>query len=284
MLSEKRMYWVDQARIENEAYNKSLEALGGDISLDDFVELYGQENVERDKALVIKKNRGYQERDETNKKLAEYKKWAIILEGMIFENAELSNWFGDNASTNKTSRYDDIVNGVDMVMEFDLDDGASHLALGVDVTFSPWMEEKLQRIKDEINKNQLAKIKYFQSENLGFKGQLEAPRVVIGIDIDTVKKTSETWIDPKQKKEMAKHEIQLLIIEEIRMQLEAFRNYAEKMKKDQALINRYNRSLGIIEKIQRERRQELPNSVIEYSNNDQVFRSMKEKLEGFDVE
>jgi len=41
------------------------------------------------------------------------------LEEIINSQIESSNWFGENAMSQQLSRYDDIFNGCDVVVEFD---------------------------------------------------------------------------------------------------------------------------------------------------------------------
>ena len=51
---------------------------------------------------------------------------------------KVNNWLGPEATAIKSSRYDDIKNGVDNIVEFhkEEDFSSSHLALAIDETFS----------------------------------------------------------------------------------------------------------------------------------------------------
>lgn len=156
---------------------------------------------------------------------------ATILEAVISDHAEMSNWFGPNSFSVKTSRYDDIKNGVDMVIEFVEDNSASHLALGIDVTFSPRLDKNFQRIKGEIEQGQLAKIKYFRSEALNFRGELtNLPRFVIMVDNKTAQNLAKLWFQGENNK-LGEHFVQLQILSQILIQAELFSRYAQKIGK-----------------------------------------------------
>jgi len=158
---------------------------------------------------------------------------ATVFEAIIHENAELSDWLGPNAETFKTSRYDDIKNGVDTIVEFQEENAAaSHLGLSIDVTFAADTGKKFDRIYNELKRGELPKIKYFRSDAMGFRGELsDAPRVVIGAESKTIKQLAELWLEG-QKKELGSHPIQFQILAEILTQLETFESFARKNGND----------------------------------------------------
>jgi len=73
-----------------------------------------------------------------SKNITETKKIADIFEAVVLEHGELSDWLGGSAKTMKTSRYDDYMNGVDLLVEFAGAEGeeSEHLGLAADVTFT----------------------------------------------------------------------------------------------------------------------------------------------------
>lgn len=206
-----------------EAFNKAEEVLRRDeISLDRFD---GGE-VERDKEYVEKMEGIFKEGRTTEEE--EGRMLAVIFEAIMHEQSELSDWLGPDATTIKPSRYDDIANGVDQLVEFLNEEEASYLAMAVDVTFGEDVVKKFDRIKNEIDSGVLGRVKYFYSENTKKKGFLEnVPRVVIGADARTVKELSELWVEGR-KKELSQHNIQYQILDEILIQAETFAAYAEK--------------------------------------------------------
>lgn len=210
-----------------EAWNKTRKIFVRDaIDMDGFEDLYGKENIERDKQKIAR----YQESFEMTANTA----YAEILEGILYEQIELSDWFGKNATTIKTSKFDDIVHGTDLVVEFKDPtlQAVSHMALAVDVTFGTMsMEKKFQKIRVEIEKGTLGTIKYFQSESRYMRGELKkVPRVVIGLEKKQVIELSRVW-NGGQVKDLAEHPAQKLFLKEILLELEGFKLYAEQAER-----------------------------------------------------
>ncbi|MCA9364038.1 hypothetical protein KC727_02365 [Candidatus Kaiserbacteria bacterium] len=174
----------------------------------------------------------------------ETKKTARVLEAIIHEYGELGDWFGENATTIKTSEYDDYVNGVDLVVELSDDDFSHHLALAVDVTFgSKHVHKKFQKIKEEIDAEKLAEVKYFESH--GFRGTLkQVPRIVVGAECDTVRQLAALW-NSGDKAALAGHEIRNILQAEIATELETFLAYAEKNGKRNAARS-FRQALGVL--------------------------------------
>ncbi|MDD4995850.1 MAG: hypothetical protein PHW15_00005, partial [Patescibacteria group bacterium] len=221
----------------------------------DFKDLYGEDNVQIDEQYVERMERIFKQEEKPEQK--KINQLATIFEAVIYEHGELSDWFGPDAYMIKSSRYDDIKNGVDSVIEFREDErAASHLALAVDVTFSSDTQNKFKRIKKEIDNGQLAKVKYFCSEHLSIRGELShLPRVIIGAGAKTVNELGELWIEEKNKK-LGNHHIQFQILEEILMQMKAFAKYA-KTKKQNEIADTYEKTAKMIEKIYQNKKENL---------------------------
>jgi len=241
-----------------------------------FIELYGEENVNRDLESVARKEKGFTH--DASKVYAE------VLEAVLYDQIELGNWFGQNARTIKTAPYDDFFNGSDLILELEeATRTLSHLSLSVDVTFGTTTEEKkFAAIKHNIDTGTLGKIKYFHSERGGFRGELsKVPQVVIGVEKDTVIKLAGLWAGEQGRKKennavLGDHPIQRLIMSEILLQLLSFRRYAEDTHKD-ALIPIYEKSIGILEEVLREKG---PMDMGDL-RNDKVFGAIRESLAVF---
>ncbi|MEK7553130.1 MAG: hypothetical protein AAB504_00340, partial [Patescibacteria group bacterium] len=111
-------------------YEKARNVLTQDIIRpEDFIDLYGTKNVEEDIKYVKKMEEKFKQEDSPEKQ--ELKKIASVLEAIIYEQAEVNDWLGSEATTIKSSRYDDIKNGVDSIVEFykEEDFSSSHMAL-----------------------------------------------------------------------------------------------------------------------------------------------------------
>jgi len=226
------------------------------IKISDFSDLYGESVIENDMAYVEKMEKLFTQNN--NPEQEKIQKLAVIFEALVHYNGELNNWFGPNAFTTKTSRYDDIKNGIDEIVEFEESETAvSPLALAIDITFDPEEKQKnLARIKQEIKSGELAKIKYFQSDHINIRGELtKIPRVIISADTKTIKKLSTAWLE-KDTKTLSSDPIQFQLLEEIIYELEIFKDYALRIKKYET-AEIYKKTLTIVKKIYEEKKKSL---------------------------
>ncbi len=192
----------------------------------DFVDRYGQTAIDRDLATVARDKKHHKESEGAEDK-KESKKISDIFEAVVVEQGELSEWFGGNAFTMKTSEYDDFENGVDMVIEFREDDPAetSHLGLATDVTFRTDSTSKFNHIKGLIDKGRMATVKYFDGDEHQF------PEVIVGADAKTILELAELRAGRKNNKVLGEHRIQIMVLLQMKDQLETFAMYAESIGK-----------------------------------------------------
>ncbi|MBI5732466.1 hypothetical protein HY967_00705 [Candidatus Jorgensenbacteria bacterium] len=239
---------VDQAY---QAAKRTLEKEA--IQPGQFIDLYNKDSIESDETHVKKMEIVFAKTGGPEQEKVQ--KLATIFEATIHEHAEQSEWFGPDAFTIKTSRYDDIQNGVDSIAEFRENEmSASYLGLAIDVTMSAEMGKKFERIRQEIERGELAKIKYFHSEHMNIRGELtKVPRVVIGATAQTIKQLAELSLE-KNMKALANHPIQFQILEEMMAQLEAFKKYAEGVNKSE-LASIYEKTHALVKKIYKEKKE-----------------------------
>ncbi len=244
----------------------------------DFKDLYGEKNVKKDEIYVKEMEERFEKELENEQRKPD--RLAKIFEAMIYQHGELSEWFGNFAFMIKSSRYDDIKNGVHNIIEFQKEEHlASYLALAVDATFGTNTQNKFEKIKNEIDNGELAKVKYFYSDTLGIRGELRyLPRVVIGAEAKTVKELGELWIHGKNK-ELGNHPIQFQMLEEILIQARAFAKYSQEQEKIN-IAEIYKRTAGIIEEIYREKKKNLKDD----GERDNVFHCIKYIAESFSKE
>ncbi len=231
------------------AYAKAVEVLEDPaekpIDPRDFIE-YDKDMVKEDLDRVAEMERRFEKEDAPGSDRA--KRSALVLETIIHDQVELSDWFGPEAMTRKASRYDDIFNGVDSIAEFKKETGRSYLALGLDVTHGSKLQRKFRRIKDEIDGGKLAHIKYFESADETFRGSLfRVPRMVIGAEERKIEHLAKLWVEGK-KQDLAADPIQMQILEEINIQLLAFSAYAKRNGQPQ-MADIYEKSLKLIQSI-----------------------------------
>lgn len=235
----------------DELHRKAKEVLREDaIDPESFVGVYGADAIRRDREYVRTREAQFAKEEETaDPETRQLRMAATVLEAIIHEEVELSDWLGSDAHTIRPARFDDIANGVDEIVKFQ-EEGqrTSHLALGIDVTFSPQVRGKFERIRAEIENGELVRIKYLTPEHTGNRpGLNDVPRVVIGVDLEAVKRIGALWLEGNHRA-LAHHPIQVQILGEIRMQLAAFEAYA--MKVGQTRIAAiYRRTAAIIERI-----------------------------------
>lgn len=249
---------------------------------EDFIEPYGEESVGRDLAHVekLRSRFGHGESGFSS----EQKKVADIFEALVLENGELSEWFGSNAFTIKTAEFDDFENGVDLVIEFRGDEpgSASFLGLAADITFTSDTSGKFNRIKEHIDKGDLSRVKYFHSGHMNIHGQLsKLPEVIIGADRKTVLELADLWME-KKNKALGEHKIQIMILEQMRIQLETFALYADSIgKKELAAIFRDRHTIidGILKG-----KKEIYEKVKFNLGDDQVHSAIMTMMQGWNKE
>ncbi len=217
------------------------------IQAPDFFDLYGEENVKNDMRAVKAKRDAYQMSDTPEMKEAAMA--SEVFEAIVIQHAELSNWLGNNVSVLKTSRYDDLFRGTDMVAEWRQPEGkpSQVLALAVDITFGARaVEKKLDGMRRRIDKGELTSIKYFKTADGSFRGERNGvPHVVIGVDKDSVRELARLWMR-NDKTALAAHPIQRMLVDEMCEQLKVIQAYAKSIGQ-QKVADAYANSLAIIE-------------------------------------
>lgn len=274
------------------------------INMDEFIKVdelgggYSREEIEHDKESVRKKKQRIEEQDTAPTKRAQ------ILEALLAEQIELSEWLGPDAMTIIPAEYDDLYHGVDLAAEFQRDNTIQHLAMGVDVTASPLsIEKKFAIIRDHLADGSLTEMKYFTSERFpDFHGRYaNIPSIVIGTDARTINELAELWLTVDKsknpplgidsidreglreqareaQKKLAKHRVQVLILKQIQAQLEVFRAYAQ--KKGQPEVT--SKLAGILKLINDILLEKKISNIDEQSNErDDIFRAIKDNLENF---
>lgn len=257
---------IDQKDTLEAAYKKAL-SISNFIDIKDFSDLYGNDQVEADLNQISKLEEKFGEADQA-------KQLASILEAIIFEHGEQSYWFGENASTIKTSRFDDIINGVDAIVEFDEKTHPAHLALAIDATFSEIVTDKFKNLKTKIDQGKLAVVKYFQSERISFRGEMSnIPFIVVTANVKTVKELSNLWIN-KDNEALAKHWIQFQLLEEMEKQCVVLSQYANSIGQDR-LAEKYKTISKLVQQIVIERRKKVTDT----GERDQNLYSVQSDLE-----
>lgn len=223
--------------------NEVGERLKEDSFIDENKPGFTRDDVQVDKETVaaikarIEENADHLD-PEVRREQIRIKKRAEALEVVINDQIELNDWFGPDVFLVRLAEYDDWVNGVDLVVEFDLGQGkdrkAERFAIALDASFSTEggvLERKIKRNLGKVlgtrNRHgevtKPAEVKYFESEiedesGNRYKGKLEAiVPVVVGIDsrhcnqimglfadILKLKEISRKTTDDAKRKEISK--------------------------------------------------------------------------------
>jgi hypothetical protein len=268
------------------------------IQLEEFADLYGKEAIEKDKEYVKKREAIFEKGPSV--------KFGELFEAIVDSQIEESDLMGPNASVIVPSRYDDVANGIDGIVEFQQEQATSHLALGIDVTKSKEkLSKKFDDIRNSIKTGNLSRVRYFRSKTGNFRGELRnVPRVVIGADHPAVEDVSSLMLRlirmkktiaenrrlnandaiaqnlPKEfakvRQELALHPIQGIVLTEIKDQLLAFKEYAMKIKQYE-VADSYSQVLSLINVIIAEK-EEAWQDITERIYDDEIFQAIKEEV------
>lgn len=234
---------------------------------------------------------------------------AKILEALIFEQGELSEWFGQYTQVIRASLYDDVVNGTDFILKTKIakDGGreggeqiasilakekapaSSYLALGIDVTFGTRrIKDKFDHVKKRIDAGELGEIKYCPLDDVdnekgspGTKKLLrkrnDVPQVILGVEIERIHEIALLWQN-RRNKELATHPIQITLLEEAILQLEQYAEYARGNDKP-VLAQKIEIELAVLQNILAKKK----GAGLRGLKNDKVFEEIKFNLLHFYV-
>ncbi len=237
------------------------------IRMEDFIEDYGEEEIEWDKKSARKLKERYEQKQlKLPEEERENHRIAKMLEKVIEEVAELNEWFGGEAVVIKTCDYDDYKNGVDLVLEFNGEKKRSFLAVDVCMAFdyervAGKVERNLNKVKDE---DAPLEVKYYCSEIEGsdgkvYKGKIKkAVPVVIGIDRNNAEELFNDCAELLQtKNKEAKTRVhtskaQVIFLEQIKNQLELYKESLE----DKRMLRKVEDLLYIIANVREEKKEE----------------------------
>ncbi len=217
----------EHARMLIEAGQKKIaEAELDTIDMGEFSKMLPPAEIQKDALYVRDRKEDFKKSNERDPvALKEAKLLAQIFEGLLTEQIELNEWFGD-AVTAKTSDYDDYYNGIDTVLTYraskDGLENAQNFGLSIDFTISNNLDvtaEKIRKILSKARTGKLGTVKYFRTaDREDYTINKQVPQVVITLSKETVLNLVESWVHGKQS-ELAKHPAQILLLEQMRSQL-----------------------------------------------------------------
>lgn len=157
------------------------------------------------------------------------RQYAAVMEAILLQHGELSEWFGEGVFTVKTTDFDDLRNGLDIVLSLPSKNGSlERQHIGIDVTFSQHsLAKKLGRGYDEVCHGKLATVKYYACEDADEKGLIQVPRITLAITREHVTELAGLWMNNKNK-ELGNHAVKEIFLREIEAQLLYFMTGAAK--------------------------------------------------------
>jgi len=228
---------VEKSRGITETYSPNMKP---------FIGHYGVDAVKRDLEKVLR----YEKRHAASHKESgseKEKELASVFENLFLEAADTEGWFG-NAELGRPTKFDDYVNGIDVLMTlFDKEDNATHLELSSDLTFGTQASsDKLQKVIGDIDRGDLAKVKYFHSDHMGFTGALtDVPRTVIGLDRTNLPEFIRGRVHGTVDSEPFRNTMLL----QLQSQLKFFRNYADKVWGEHPIRRKYGQASRAVDTV-----------------------------------
>ncbi|MEK7082717.1 MAG: hypothetical protein AAB972_00975 [Patescibacteria group bacterium] len=256
------------------------------ISPERFRGFYDGDMIDRDLAYVRRRKEEIKKGETPESE--ESKKLATIFEAIVHEGIERFGWLGPDASSIRSSEYDDL-KGVDGIVRFRHEgEGDAHLGLAMDVTYGSEIKKKMDRTKEDIDNGHLAEITYFispadeGSERPEYMGKLQVPRVVVGLNAPVVRELAELWMHSGNNEKIASHMAQELLAGEILAQLTYWADYAKQTGKTY-IAAIYRRAAVMLErnlklKKQQSKRDEKQ-SIPQHLKEDRVYKTIQEYLE-----
>lgn len=266
--------------------NEKLQEMHGGVLVEEEFELgidskgnkyglYKKEEIEKDKAEVVRIKKDFEINDKAKEleatNFSEQQKimeTSRYLEALFYEKLGGKNGWLPNAAVYKTSEYDDFKNGIDFVVELD----EEHFGIAIDVTLSRRSEiiiNKLKKVKTRIDHDKLTEVKYYELPGHAENGTV--PSVVIALDYNHAVQALKFWADGDDEL-LAKHPTRVKAWLEASAQFDAYRTYAEYQSKH-SIAEVYKRAYGVIQKIINENQDTIQKyqSVIE---EDQAYQTI----------
>jgi hypothetical protein len=211
-----RSGWDELTASEQKEHEKLVIGFERLFTIDSWEDLIGADQIEKDLRWVEKEKRSHGDGGIAKER-------ADLLEAVLNNEAEMSNWMGEDAYTFRTFEYDDF-KGVDTVVEWEPEEGGEPPRLAIDFTTASnpaKVREKFDRIRKDLDKKKdyLAQVKYYFSDAKGeFESIDHAPHVVVGLDKDRMKMLAED-LQGSEKGELGEHPVQLVLFEQMDEQL-----------------------------------------------------------------
>lgn len=147
------------------------------------VKFFTDQEIDSDLAHVDAKERGFKERAQFHTpEQRVINDNAEVIEVMMPMIIRDFDWLGANTNIIYTSRYDDIVNGIDSVAQLMEPNESWNIGMEIDFTSSEEeMKDKIKKIETRLQDGKISSVKYFDSPTTGKLKNLKMPKIAFGI-------------------------------------------------------------------------------------------------------
>ncbi|MBI4133317.1 hypothetical protein HY478_01755 [Candidatus Uhrbacteria bacterium] len=153
---------------------------------------YSEVELKRDEQEVVRIKRSPEYRAERSNE-------SVSLEYVMMAGIKEYGWLGNEVqAVRKTSEFDDIKHGVDLVVTFEDPEGRL-INLAVDTTTSQDQEvvrHKARKIVARVARKELTQVKYFEDFDR-HQGMVVMPKVVLGADAETTVRLQRMMVERK---------------------------------------------------------------------------------------
>lgn len=209
----------------------------------------------------------------------------------LFFTAQINKngWLGENASAIPVSDFDRINGGNDILVGIKDPKTNKSTYFTMDVTYlgDPQKGKNIDGIKNKIKQGKLESLKYFVSPEDGKTPveNVEIPKVVVGFDDNNLTTVVGYWLmeqkNPKMTETLQQSPFQIVLLEEIIKQTEAYIRFAKaksKFKEDKdRIISEYEDLLSVINNIEEEKL--IGNG---YGSAEEYFEKMGKKMASYE--
>lgn len=138
---------------------------------------------------------------------------AVALEYVLMEGIKVHGWFGESVeSVQKTSEFDDVMNGTDFVVTFHDEDTDKFVHLAIDATTSSnemVLQRKADKNFEKLSVGKMTEIKYFEDPD-GTRGKMEMPKIVLELSPEKTVALQKLMTDPKNAVEDAREKYEFI--------------------------------------------------------------------------
>lgn len=239
---DEKVYKISEENIDKlgKIFSKKVKDVCQHIDINDFVDIYGKEVVEKDQEDLNNDENGIDNENSKNKsgknpvqieKDNIKHKTAKIFENLFPILVDKNSLLGPDATSILTARVEDVSGPkIDNIIEFAHGDGAySHLGIGIDLTVGnkDTIQKKINGIENGLKNGNLSTVKYFESKKMHIKGQYKnMPKVIVTGSTNTVLDLMQLQIlSERGDNRIDEYRFQFQALEEVLLQLQYFINY-----------------------------------------------------------